>query len=231
MPGSTPNLRKRSRALNARAARPAGFSADEAAAEIRQRKATWKEQMEATFLPPTAQRQRTNEQKFADVTGQMFARLDHEAFHAYLDTFVYPHDQHHVPRWLNEGWPRSSKRASSTAIRCGSTPPTRSRLAQRLRGRAWRSRPAAPAGAAPDGAGARVSRATRRHQLAAALSLCLGSGLLPGVPGEPAGHAALDEYVAAEAQQLDPIARFERLVGQPLPKFERQWREAMAAAK
>jgi hypothetical protein len=41
----------------------------------------------------------------------------------------------------------------------------------------------------------------------------------------------MDEYVAQDARRLDPITRFERLVNQPLPKFEQRWREAMVAAR
>ena len=33
-----------------------------------------------------------------------FAMLYHEAFHAYLENYVYPHDRYDVPRWLNEGF-------------------------------------------------------------------------------------------------------------------------------
>ena len=33
----------------------------------------------------------------------MFVRLFHEAFHAYLENYVYPQTDHDVPRWLNEG--------------------------------------------------------------------------------------------------------------------------------
>ena len=33
----------------------------------------------------------------------MFTRLAHEAFHAYLEVFVYPRQVYDVPRWLNEG--------------------------------------------------------------------------------------------------------------------------------
>ena len=40
---------------------------------------------------------------FEKVTRQMFTRLYHEAFHAYLENCVYPHDRHDVPLWLNEG--------------------------------------------------------------------------------------------------------------------------------
>lgn len=47
--------------------------------------------------------ERYNEQVFAKETQRLFQRLYHEAFHAYLDNFVYDPDQADVPRWLNEG--------------------------------------------------------------------------------------------------------------------------------
>src|SRR5207249_622937 len=34
---------------------------------------------------------------------RMFRRLFHEAFHAYLNTFVYPPEEGEMPRWFNEG--------------------------------------------------------------------------------------------------------------------------------
>ena len=37
------------------------------------------------------------------VSQRTFAMLYHEAFHAYLENYVYPHDRYDVPRWLNEG--------------------------------------------------------------------------------------------------------------------------------
>ncbi|MEX0977911.1 MAG: hypothetical protein WDZ48_03615, partial [Pirellulales bacterium] len=46
---------------------------------------------------------RDNAAKFNEVTAGMFTRLAHEAFHAYLETYVYPRRAHDVPRWLNEG--------------------------------------------------------------------------------------------------------------------------------
>lgn len=35
---------------------------------------------------------------------QQFRLLYHEAFHAYLDNYVYDKSLQNVPRWLNEGW-------------------------------------------------------------------------------------------------------------------------------
>ena len=46
---------------------------------------------------------RKNAARFDEVAGQMFKRLAHEAFHAYLEVHVYPRQVYDVPRWLNEG--------------------------------------------------------------------------------------------------------------------------------
>ncbi|MGA2033743.1 MAG: DUF1570 domain-containing protein, partial [Thermoguttaceae bacterium] len=46
---------------------------------------------------------RKNAALFNAATQQMFARLYHESFHAYLENYVYPHQRHDVPHWLNEG--------------------------------------------------------------------------------------------------------------------------------
>lgn len=44
-----------------------------------------------------------NEKIFHDATRELFQTLYHEAFHAYLGSFVYPSAEFDVPRWLNEG--------------------------------------------------------------------------------------------------------------------------------
>ncbi len=46
---------------------------------------------------------RTNEATFQQQAGRTLALLRHEAFHAYLENYVYPQARHNVPRWLNEG--------------------------------------------------------------------------------------------------------------------------------
>lgn len=35
---------------------------------------------------------------------RFFAVLFHEAFHAYMENYLYASQEHNVPRWLNEGW-------------------------------------------------------------------------------------------------------------------------------
>jgi hypothetical protein len=204
-----------------------GFSAEEAAAEIRQRKATWKEQMEEV-LAANAQRQRTNEQKFGDVTGQMFARLYHEAFHAWLDNFVYPHDDHHVPRWLNEGLAQVFETGQLDGESLRIDAPDRDRLQRLQQDLAAQPLPLAQLLTAQEREflGFHGERSSQRHYLYAwglAYYLAFEENLL--------ATPRLEAYVAESAERLDPIARFERLANQPLPQFEKRWREAMQAAR
>jgi hypothetical protein len=203
--------------------RAAGFSESDAAAEIRQRRATWKSQTDAA-LAANAERQRTNERKFADVTGQMFTRLTHEAFHAYLGTFVYPHEQHHVPRWLNEGLAQVFEGGQLDGDSLRLDAPDRERLKRLQADLAGRPLPLAQLLTAEEREflGPHAAETSHRHYLYAwglAHYLTFHEGLL--------ASPRLDDYLEGPAQRVDPIARFEKLVGQPLADFERQWRAGM----
>ncbi len=62
----------------------------------------WKDEF-ATLEARIKAAERRNASRFQEVTGEMFGRLAHESFHAYLENFVYPRSSSEVPRWLNEG--------------------------------------------------------------------------------------------------------------------------------
>ncbi len=204
--------------------RKAGFTDDEIVAEQRQRKASWKKELETT-LATNLQRLRSAEEKFSVVTDGMFRSLAHESFHAWLDAFVYPHDQHDVPRWLNEGLAQvfetgqldgDSLRLDApdqeclAALRADLASGQPLRLSQLLTA-SDRQFLGPHAGATP-----------QRHYLYAwglAYDLTFHHNLL--------ASGKLDAYLAASSRDLDPIARFEALTGQPLAQFESAWRAAM----
>jgi len=204
--------------------RAAGFSEADAAAEIRQRRATWKAQMEEA-LAANAERQRTNERKFGEVTGQMFTRLGHEAFHAYLDTFVYPSSplgDKHVPRWLNEGLAQVFETGQLDGDSLRIDAPDRGRLKRLREDMSQQPLPLAQLLTAEEREflGPHDAAASQRHYLYAwglAWHLTFQENLL--------GSPRLDEYVAA-ALPDDRLARFEKLVGRPLAEFENEWRTA-----
>jgi len=201
-----------------------GYTQDEITAEQRQRRASWKKELETT-LATNVQRERSAEQKFDVVTDKMFRSLAHESFHAWLDTSVYPHDRHDVPRWLNEGLAQvfESGQLDGDSLRLDA--PDKERLAAlRADLAAGQPLPLAQLLTASERQflGPHAGAAPQRHYLYAwglAHYLTFRHNLL--------ASGRLDQYVAQESQRLDPIARFEQLAGQPIAEFEAAWRAAM----
>lgn len=79
-----------------------GHTEQEIKLELRALTGAWRREYQSK-LSQLNQISRRNESLFLEVCGEMFQRLKHEAFHAYLENFVFPHDRHDVPHWLNEG--------------------------------------------------------------------------------------------------------------------------------
>jgi hypothetical protein len=170
-------------------------------------------------------------EQFDKVTQRMFARLFHEAFHAYLENYVYPQSSHDVPRWLNEGLAQifESGQLESGTLRLDAPDAERLRTLQ------------ADLKAAPmlslsdlltaDGSQFLVShpggeKASQRYYLYSwglAYYLAFRQPLME--------TPALDRYVDRSAATADPVARFQRLVGGPLPQFEHRWRADMLSMK
>ncbi len=73
-------------------------------------KKVYRGKVPAELLAPMAAAERriveketANDKIFADVRDRLFTRLYHEAFHAYLGTFVYSAREGSLPHWFNEG--------------------------------------------------------------------------------------------------------------------------------
>jgi hypothetical protein len=171
--------------------------------------------------------ERDNANSFEKTTEAMFRRLAHEAFHAYLENFVFPQADYDVPRWLNEGLAQVFEDGLLEAGALRLDGPNAKRLAalqDDLRGpqalRLYDLLSASPqkflvAHAEPDDA-------AQRYYLYAwglAYHLAFRSGVLE--------TGALQQYVQSGGSQTDAVARFERLVGMPLDQFERRWRQEM----
>jgi hypothetical protein len=175
--------------------------------------------------------EKSNEAQFDLVTRVMFARLYHEAFHAYLENFVYPQAQYDVPRWLNEGLAQvfedgllelgtlrldalSSKRLAALQTDLQRAP--RLSLAEIL---------TADSGAFLV-AHATNAKASQRHYL---YSWGLAHYLAVREPILEVSR--LDRYVDRRNRETNPIVRFEQLIGMPLAQFEAKWREEILASK
>ena len=174
--------------------------------------------------------ERLNAALFDEVAGEMYARLYHEAFHAYLDNYLFPPNTAAVPRWLNEGcaqlfesglWEGESLRIDAP----------HSRLLRRLQADLKDKNPlslsellTADPKAFGVGHGGDSADAGRHYAYSWGLvyALLIDRPLLT--------PQSFQAYVSADPSR-DPVARFEALIGQPLDKFEADWRERMAALK
>ena len=175
--------------------------------------------------------ERDNAAKFEVVAGRMFTRLAHEAFHAYLETFVYPRTSYDVPRWLNEGLAQTFEAGLLEADSLRIDNPNLTALAH-LQSDLAGNRPLGLgdlleggsdtflAGHADDGQ--TVSRAYY-YSWGLAYYLAFEQGVL--------GSGDFEAYLDAAAGGTSAVERFEKLVGMPLAQFQRQWRKAMLGLK
>lgn len=206
--------------------RKAGIPDADRKAIVAAEQRTWQDRKQQ-LLVSIAQAERRNAFKLDQVTQEMYARLYHEAFHAYLENYVYPHQEFDVPRWLNEGLALTFEAAQldgnalrvdapnqrlllplQQALREGSSV----RLAEVLTARAEDF--------LPDHLSA-DRQAARLYQVSWGLAYYL-------VFQQPVlGSSQFEDFVAPSASKLPSIERFEKLVGKPLGQFEAEWREAI----
>ncbi len=174
---------------------------------------------------------RKNAARFDEVAGQMFTRLAHEAFHAYLEIQVYPRQVYDVPRWLNEGLAQTFEtgQLEVDSLRIDAPNLTALGLLQSdLRG----ERPLELAELLNAGSETFLSdhgsdRATPSRSYYYSWGLAYYLAFEQGVFGTP----QFDAYLSPAAASLGSVERFERLVGMPLAEFQARWRKAMLDLK
>jgi len=203
--------------------RKRGYDESEIEREARLRKAIWQRQYDAAMKEiDLAERQ--NDAKFAEVTEQMFIRLYHEAFHAYVENYVYPHRDGAMPRWLNEGLAQIFEGGQLDADTLRIDAPDRDRLRRLQEDLAGDDSLAiADLLTAEENEFLAIhdSEAGRRHYL-----YCWGLAYYMAFENSLLTGARMAQYVANEGD-YGPTARFIRLVNKPFEKFEKQWQAAM----
>jgi hypothetical protein len=199
-----------------------GFSPDDIELEIGSRRSAWKKQQ--TSLEAEINRvERLNGDKFDEVSRAMFRRLNHEAFHAYLENYVYPHDEFDVPRWLNEGLAQVFEHAQLDADTLRVDAPARDllpKLQADLKSQPLPLKELLRSDESLAYAHRNNDTTRRRYLYAWGLAYYLAfhrSGL---------GTKEFEAYIA-KGGRGSPIARFERWVELPLGEFEQQWRKEM----
>lgn len=202
--------------------REKGFSSAEIATELRLRKNAF-EAERAEMQAASAIALRESEKLFQAATSAMLSRLRHEAFHAYLESSVFPRSTHHVPIWLNEGLAQVFETAvlDGDSLRIDApSPPKLRALAHDL------STPdALPLSRLLESEqdsflGSHRDSSRGQHYLYAwglAYHLAFEQRLL--------GSQQLDQFVEKSSAKSSPIANFEKLVDQKLASWERSWRD------
>ncbi len=204
-----------------------GYSSVQIEQEIKLRSAAWqREYDDAMSRLDLAAVQ--NEAAFATATGQVFAQLYHEAFHAYVENYVCPQGGAPLPHWLNEGLAQIFEAGQVEADSLRIDAPDRTRLTQ-LQDDLCSERPLAIQeillGDEQEFLNPASSRSAQRYYLYAwGLAYYLAfdrNRLRPEV---------LDAFLS-NAGGFGPAARFTGLVEMPIAKFERLWREAILAMR
>ena len=161
---------------------------------------------------------RRNARAFEACTEATFARLYHEAFHAYLENYVYPRGEFDVPLWLNEGLAVTFERGVVETDTFRVDAPNRRALeALKTDLRGPQPLPLAEVLAADQEAFVSSPEAARYYVYSWGLAhyLTFEKQLLHCL--------ALEKYVQP-ASGVSDVARFEQLLDVPLSRFEPLWR-------
>jgi len=164
-----------------------------------------------------------NDGLFKEATRHLFQTLYHEAFHAYLVNFVYPPEDGEAPRWLNEGLAQIFETAIVEAgeLRAGHADPER---LGRLKAIGRKGEFLALGELLESGpknflvnhtSDLKISDRYYLHSWALAFYLTFDCRLL-GTPG-------MDQYIQSLKRGTDPSEAFQKLVGMPLGRFEKEF--------
>jgi len=208
-----------------------GFTKKEITFELTIRNAKWKAENRVDGEYWEMMRQinavdRRNEALFEDVTQEMFRRLYHEAFHAYVENYVYPAGQSFVPRWLNEGLAQIFENSQLDEGTLRIDAPGQELLDQ-LQIELKRNRQLTITELLESQESAFLL--THNTESASQVHYLYSWGLAYYLTFQKDlfGSDGQDIYVSRKAQDLLPVVRFEELVRTRLPAFERQWRTYM----
>jgi hypothetical protein len=168
---------------------------------------------------------RQSDDLFQAATRQLFRTLYHEAFHAYLANFVYPPEETAVPRWLNEGLAQIFETCfvEGGELRVGHADKVRLDRAQAALRKGDLVSLTDLLESGPKQfviVHASDQQTADRHYLtswALAFYLTFDRKLL--------GTRAMDAYAQALHRGVGPREAFAELVGEPLPQFEKGFRQ------
>jgi hypothetical protein len=180
---------------------------------------------------------RRNGEKFDQATARLFALLYHEAFHAYAAVFVYPplpadevkagKGTGELPRWLNEGLAQIFETAVVEAGELRADTPDKVRLddvKNRLKGKGGAGTLMPVSDVMLSGREAFLAH--HADERAVADRAYLASWALAHYltfDRRVIGTTGFKQYLVAVNSGQDPRQAFEKLVGQDLVSFEKDW--------
>lgn len=173
----------------------------------------------------TAERQ--NDQQYHE----QFRILYHEAFHAYLQNYVYDDERYEIPRWLNEGLAQVFAAGMLDAGTLRLDAPNEKALRE-LQDELRRGAALSPVELLQSRA--RTFLVTHNDSARRANRLYLNSW---GVAYyltfqlQILDSPGLDRYFDTSTRPDDRIRQFEKLVGVPLEQFQQEWRQFMLELK
>jgi hypothetical protein len=166
-----------------------------------------------------------NDKTFARRRDRLFTRLYHEAFHAYLSTFVYPSREGALPLWFNEGLAQIFETAIVEVgeLRVGHADEERLKAIRM----ALAHGKLLPLHDLLRSAPNHFQVAHRSDQLVSDRYYLASWGLAFYLTFEKRllGTKALDDYVAALKRGGNVVECFVNLVGKPLPQFEKEYQQ------
>jgi hypothetical protein len=166
-----------------------------------------------------------NASTFERLKRPLFTILSHEAFHAYLESFVYPMSEGGVPHWLNEGLAQIFETAvvDGGELKVGRVDLRRlTAMKDEIRQKQTLKLNDVLTAAPRQFQLAHYTDRVPTDQLfvtswALAYYLTFDRKLL--------GSESMDRWLANLKRGARPDAAFQELVGQPLDEFEKQWRQ------
>jgi len=164
---------------------------------------------------------------FKMARNRLFQRLYHEAFHAYLNNWVYPPSEFQVPLWLNEGLAQIFETAifELGELRVGHADEKRL-AAMREALRPDSKTKLLPLPVLLRSTATQFQVAHRSDQQVSDDYYLASWGLTHYLTFDRKmlGCKAMDDYVRAlKRPGTDPLAAFQDLVGKPLPAFEKEY--------
>lgn len=221
MPGQLANLRKQLAGQ--------GVSKDAVDDELNARTALWRKQ-QAQALQQLGAADRRNEAAFAEVTEAMFRRLYHEGLHAYLENYVYPHEQYDVPIWLHEGLAQVFQSGQLEADTLRIDAPLPAALAA-VQADLKSDEPLLIEELVAIGRSDFLGGSGRQQQTRRIYAYAWAMAYYLAFYEPVLGSDALDAYVSKDAAKLPPPERLEKLLDTSIGQFEARWLKTILSLK